>query len=180
MEISFKNYTIQPIKVTDAWALCDFITANEDRLKRYFPKTLEQNLTPDLSKYFTTKKVKQYNLKEEFLFTVKEKETNQIAGLVYLKDLDWNTKQAEFAYCIGYQYEGKRITTTSVELLANYAFDTLKLKTLKIIVYKDNLPSISVAKNNNFIWIKTLKNEHTPPNESPLDMELYELYYEME
>ena len=180
MQLSFSNFNIQPIKTTDAWALCNFITANENRLKRYFPKTLEQNLTPDLSKYFTAQKVKQFNLEEEFLFTIKEKETHDIAGLVYIKDLDWTKKKGEFAYCIGYQFEGKSVTTTSVALLSEYAFDVLKLKTLQIIVYKDNFPSIGVAKNNNFTWIKTLKNEHTPPNESPLDMELYELYYEME
>jgi len=180
MQLSFSNYTINPIKAADAWPLCNFITANEDRLKRYFPKTLEQNLTPDLSKYFATKKVNQYYLKEEFLFIVKENKTNQIAGLVYVKDLDWATKKAELAYCIGYQFEGKSITTNAVNKLSNYAFDSLGIKTLQIIVHQDNHASVAVAKNNNFTWIKTLKNEHTPPNESPLDMELYELYHEIE
>lgn len=180
MQLSFGNFNIQPIKTDDAWPLCNFISANEDRLKRYFPKTLQENLTPNLAQCFTDKKVKQFELKTEFLFTIKEKGSNSVAGLVYLKDLDWRTKQAEFAYCIGYQFEGKGVTTKSVSLLSEYAFETLNLKTLQIIVYKENLASVSVAKNNNFIWIKTLKNEHTPPNESPLDMELYELYYEME
>ncbi|WP_147677079.1 GNAT family N-acetyltransferase [Algibacter pacificus] len=180
MQLSFNNFNIQPLKPSDAWPLCNFISANDDRLKRYFPKTLQENLTPDLAKRFTDKKVKQSQLKEEFLFTIKEKESNDIAGLVYIKELNWITKKAEFAYCIGYQFEGKGITTKSVELLSNYAFDVLGLKTLEIIVHKDNLASVAVAKNNNFTWIKTLKNEHTPPNEAPLDMELYELYDEVE
>ena len=180
MQLNFSHFNIQPIETTDAWALCNFITANEDRLKRYFPKTLEQNLTPDLSKHFTTQKVKQFDLKDEFLFTIKEKTDHTIAGLVYIKDLDWTNKKAEFAYCIGYQFEGKNVTTTAVSLLSEYAFEVLKLKTLQIIVYKENFSSIGVAKNNNFTWIKTLINEHTPLNEGPLDMELYELYHEME
>lgn len=180
MQLSFSNFNIQPLQATDAWPLCNFISANDDRLKRYFPKTLQENLTPDLAKCFTDKKVKKFESKEEFLFTIKEKGTNDIAGLVYLKELNWNTKRAEFAYCIGYQFEGKGVTTKSVALLSNYAFEILDLKTLEIIVHKDNLASVSVAKKNNFTWIKTLKNEHTPPNEAPLDMELYELYHEIE
>jgi len=180
MQLSFNNFNIQPLKPSDAWPLCNFISANDDRLKRYFPKTLQENLTPDLAKCFTDKKVRKFELKEEFLFTIKEKESNAIAGLVYLKELNWTSKRAEFAYCIGYQFEGKGITTKSVALLSDYAFDVLGLKTLEIIVHKDNLRSVAVATNNNFTWIKTLKNEHTPPNESPLDMELYELYYEIE
>ncbi|GAA4890835.1 GNAT family N-acetyltransferase [Flaviramulus aquimarinus] len=179
MQLSFDTFNIEPIKLTDAWPICNFIAANEDRLKRYFPKTLAQNLTPDLSKYFVKKKVKKFNLKEEFLFTIKSKKTNQIAGLVYLKTLDWTKKQGEFAYCIDYQFEGKGITTKTISVLSDYAFETLGLETLQIIVHKDNLPSLHIAKNCNFIWIKTLKNEFTPTGENPLNMELYELYNEI-
>ena len=180
MQLSFKDYHIEPIKISDAWPLCNFAVANEDRLKRYFPKTLRQNLAPGLSGFFVEKMVKSFNQKEAFLFTIKEKGSNQIAGLVYIKDLDWTKKQAEFAYCIGYQFEGQGVTTNAIKVLSDYAFDSLALKTLQIIVHKDNLASVSVAKNNNFIWIKTLENEHTPPGEAPLDMELYELYHEIE
>lgn len=180
MQLSFNSYYIDPIKLEDAWNICNFIVANEDRLKRYFPKTLEQNLTPDLSKFFVEKKVKQFELKEEYLFTIKENETNQLVGLIYIKELDWIKKQGEFAYSIGYEYEGKGITTKAIKFLSDYAFENLNLKTLQIITHKDNLASVSVAKNCNFTWIKTLEREHTPPNESPLDMELYELYNEIE
>ena len=54
----------------------------------------------------------------------------------------------------------------------------LQLNTLQIIVHKDNIGSVKVAKNTNFKWIKTLKNEFTPNGEKPLDMELYELHNE--
>ena len=159
LTLSFNNFNINAIKATDAWPLCNFMAANEDRLKRYFPKTLQQNLTPDLAQCFTDKKVKQFQLKKEFLFSLKENGSNEIAGLIYLKELDWTTKQAEFAYCISYQFEGKGITTKAVGVLSDYAFETLGLKTLQIIVHKDNLASVAVATNNSFTWIKTLKNE---------------------
>lgn len=178
--LSFGNYNIEPIKLQDSWNICDFVIANEDRLKRFFPLTLKENQTPDLSKIFTEKKVKQFNTKEEFLFTITEQETNQLVGLIYLKKLDWVKKEGELAYCVGYPFEGKGITTNTVKLLSDYAFENLNLKTLQIIVHKSNIPSIKVTENCNFTWIKTLKNEHTPPGENPLDMELYELYHEIE
>jgi len=179
MQLNFSTYYIAPIQVKDAWKICDFNVANEDRLKRYFPKTLEQNLTPSLSQAFVEKKVKQFNLKEEFLFTIKKQVTNNLIGLIYIKDLDWNKHQGEFAYCIGYPFEGKGITTEAIKKLSDYSFESLNLKTLQIIVYKDNFSSVKVAENCNFTWIKTLINEHTPPGESPLNMELYELYNEI-
>lgn len=176
MHRDFENYYIEPIAEKDAWKLCDFIISNTERLKRYFPKTLEQNLTPDLSKIFVVKKVKEFNAKEEFLFKLKEKKNRTIIGLVYIKELDWDKKQAELAYCIGYQYEGKGWTTKAVKALSEYAFADLGLKTMQIIVHKTNTGSAKVAEKCGYTWQHTLLDEHTPPGEKVLDMELYELY----
>ena len=60
--------------------------------------------------------------------------------------------------------------------MTKFAFVELGLETLQIISHKTNLGSIKVAENNGFVWQRTLLNEFTPSNESPLDMELYELY----
>jgi len=178
--LNLDNYIISPIAATDGWRVCNFIVANEDRLKRYFPKTLEQNLTPDLSNIFVEKKEKQFQAKEEFLFTIKTKEPYKLMGLVYIKAIDWTKKQGEFAYAIDYNIESKGVMTEAVKQLSDYAFDHLNLETLQIIVHKSNIGSIKVAENCNFTHIKTLKNEHTPPGENPLDMELYELYKAIE
>ena len=179
MQLNFNSYKIEPIKIEDAWSICDFVNANEIGLKRFFPLTLKENLTPELAKIFAQKKIKEFNLKEEFLFIIKEQKTNQLIGLIYLKKLDWTKKEGELAYCISYPFEGKGITTNAVKVLSDYVFKNLNLKTLQIIVHQSNIPSVKVAENCNFIWIKTLKNEHTPPVEKPLDMELYELYHEI-
>lgn len=180
MQLNFGNYHITPIQPKDGWNICNFAVANEDRLKRYFPKTLEQNLTPDLSSHFVSKMVKQFEVKEVLLFTLKENKSNKLVGLVYIKEVDWIKKQGEFAYAIDYNVEGKGLTTEAVKLLSDYAFENLGLETLQIIVHKSNISSLKVAENNNFTWIKTLKNEFTPPGEKPLNMELYELYKEIE
>lgn len=173
-------YYISAINFKDAWGVCDFAVANNERLKRYFPKTLELNLTPDLSKNFVEKKVKEFNKKNEFLFTIKQNEGHKLLGLVYIKAIDWSKNRGEFAYAIDYTIEGKGVMTEVIEKLSDYAFENLDLETLQIIVHKSNYASTKVAKNCNFTHIKTLKNEHTPPEEAPLDMELYELYKEID
>lgn len=178
MNISFDKYYLSPIQEKDAWSICNFVVANESRLREYFPKTLEQNLTPDLAEYFTKKKTEQFELKEEFLYTIKEHQNKDLVGLVYLKELDWNKKRGEFAYAIGYQFEGKGITTQAVKALSKYAFETLGLKTLEIFVHRDNLSSIYVAKKSGFTWQATIANKFKPRGRDPIDMELYELHDE--
>ncbi|WP_458628133.1 GNAT family N-acetyltransferase [Winogradskyella sp. PC D3.3] len=175
MITAFNGFKITPIHERDAWNICDFCVANADRLKLYFPKTLEQNLNPTLSQLFVEKMVKQFKNKETFLFTLKHTETRELAGLIYIKELDWNIKQGEFAYCIGYPFEGQGLMSKAIKQLSQYAIGDLGLETLQIIAHKDNLASVKVALNNNFKWIKTLVNEFTPIGEEALDMELYEL-----
>ena len=175
MIAEYNAYTIEPIDEKYVWRICDLMVANADRFKRYFPQTLAQNLNPELSQLFVNKKVKQFERKEELLFILKDKKSKKIFGLIYIKELNWKTKEAELAYCVGYTHEGKGITTEAVRSLSSYAFNNLSLSTLRIIVHKSNLSSIRVAEKCGYLWKLTLKNEHTPPGEAPLDMELYEL-----
>ena len=107
MIAQFNGYEISPVHTGDTWKICDLVVANEDRFKRYFPETLKQNLNPILSQYFVESKVKAFKNKELFLFTLKHSKTRQLAGLIYIKELDWNIKQGEFAYCIDYNFENK-------------------------------------------------------------------------
>ena len=176
MITQFDGFEINPIHEGDAWKICDFAIINTDRLKRYFPKTLEQNLNPTLSLIYVENQVKAFQNKELFVFTLKQLETQKIVGLIIIKEVDWITKQGEFAYAIDYNCNGKGVMSIAIEKLSAYAFKTLGLERLQIISHKDNLPSVKVALNTNFEWQKTLENEFTPAGEQPLDMELYELY----
>ena len=174
--IDLGNYNINKISEDDASSLCDLMVSNAERFKRFFPKTLEQNLTLALAETFTTNKAQEFAAKEEFLYTIKKSKTKKVIGLVYIKELDWEKKQGEFAYCIDSNYEGKGLTSKIVKELSKYAFTNLGLEMLQIIVHKTNIGSVKVAEKCGYIWQKVLLNAHTPPNESPLDMELYELY----
>lgn len=176
MILKFDDFEINAVHNGDAWKLCNFMIVNTDRLKRYFPGTLAQNLNPTLSQLFVEEKLKKIQNKEEFLFTIKHSETRELAGVIYIKELDWDKKQGEFAYCISYTFKGQGLTSKAIKELSKYAFNDLGLETLQIIAHKDNLPSVNVALNTKFTWQKTLKNEFTPTGEQPLDMELYELH----
>ena len=175
MQIDFENYSIAPIHHKDAWRICDFMISNTDRFKAYFPATLKQNLTPTLAEIFVEKKVEEFNKKEEFLFTVKENTNRAIIGLVYVKELQKKEKQGELAYCIGYPYEGKGITSKMIDIIIKWSFKKANLDTLQIIAHKTNVPSVKIALKHNFIWIKTLPKSHQTFDKKFVDMELYEL-----
>ncbi|HCQ12899.1 GNAT family N-acetyltransferase [Flavobacterium sp.] len=172
------KYVINHLNPIDAKQLNQFILDNSERLKRYFPVTLSSNTTLEKSIEYIAIKNKEIEEKINFTFAIRDKNDQEIAGLMILKKIDWDKKQGEFAYCIGSQFEGKGLTSFAVAEMTKFAFDELHLKTLQIMAHKTNLGSIKVALNNGFVWQRTALNEFTPVNETPLDMELYELYNE--
>ena len=170
-----EDFIIDTLKPADANQLYQFLADNTERLRLYFPVTLSSNSSLEKSIEYIAIKEKEIQERFNFTFAIREKNSQNIAGLMIIKKIDWTTKQGEFAYCVGSQYEGKGLITSAVKETSSYAFNELQLKTLQIIAHKTNFGSIKVAENCGFTWKKTLLNEFTPTNESPLDMELYEL-----
>ena len=174
-----EDFIIDPLKSTDANQLFQFMENNNERMQRYFPVTLSSNATLGKTTEYIVIKNKEIVEKSNFTFAIRNKISQEIAGLIIIKKIDWDKKQGELAYCIGSRYEKKGVTTFAVSKISQFAFNKLKLKTLQIISHKTNFGSIKVAENNGFVWQRTLVNEFTPTSEKPLDMELYELIMEL-
>jgi ribosomal-protein-alanine N-acetyltransferase len=170
-----ENFIIDQLIPNDANHLHQFMMDNYERLQRYFPVTLSSNATLEKAIEYIEIKNNQIVEKSNFTFAIRNKKSEEIAGLIILKKTDWDKKQGEMAYCIGSEYEKKGVTTFAVKEMTKFAFDELKLKTIQIISHKTNFGSVKVAQNNGYLWQRTLLNEFTPTNEKPLDMELYEL-----
>jgi ribosomal-protein-alanine N-acetyltransferase len=169
------SFQLVALEQEDAVSLNKLLSSNTEKFKKYFPITLSSNLTLEATERYILDKKAEFQAKSGFTFAIKDNEDQNIIGLIIIKKLNWETKQAEFAYCIGSEKAGKGWMTKAVNEISNYAFNDLKLKTLQIIAHKTNLASVKVAENCGFVWKRTLPNEFTPTNELPLDMELYEL-----
>jgi ribosomal-protein-alanine N-acetyltransferase len=169
---------MEHLQTEDALHLNKLLVSNTQRLKRFLPKTLAANSTLEGTKSYISHKLKAKQSKLEFVFTLKDKSSRNIAGLVILKNLDWTEKKGEFAYCIGEKFEGNGWMSEAVKASSHYAMKKLGLSTLQIIAHKDNIGSVKVALNSGYEWKETLENEFVPLNEEPLDMELYELKHE--
>ena len=178
MIYSSDAFFIEFLKLEDALSLNKLLVLNTERFKRYLPKTISENKTLESTKLYIIKRNASKEAKTEYTFTIKDKSTKNVAGLIILKAIDWDKKRGEFAYCIGKPHKGKGWMSEAVQATSKFVFNELKLKTLQIISHKSNFASIKVAERNNFIWQKTLKNEFTPVGQQPIDMELYELTYE--
>ena len=167
------GFHIDVLKKEDAKTLSTLMVANIENFERYMPKTLNANLTVAESESFIVEMNSEEIQKNLRLYAIKE--GKEVAGLVYIKNLYFDKKEGEFAYCIGADFSGKGWITEAITKLSSYAFETLSLQSLKIITHRTNLGSIRIAEKCGFIWQKSLRNEFKPKNEKALDMELYVL-----
>ena len=63
----------------------------------------------------------------------------EAVGSVYLRDIDLDTKEAEYGIFIGEESaRGKGVGTKSAKLILKYAFEELGLKKIFLRVFKDN------------------------------------------
>ena len=170
-----ETFIVAPLNQGDAISLFTLMTGNSKRFQRFFPNTLGQNLSVEASKNYIELKRKENQSKSEFTWAIKAVENGNIVGLIILKELNWNKKQGELAYCIDKGFEGRGWITNAVKEISKFAFEELRLNILQIIVHNSNKGSIKVAEKCGYKWQSTLKAEFTPPNEAPMDMELYEL-----
>jgi len=170
-----KTFYIAALETKDTESLHNLMTSNLEHFSLYLPKTLEQNSTLKASAKYIQKKAFENNQKETLTYAIKSKETNEVAGLIIIKKIDLPKKQGELAYGIGKAFEGRGWVTQAVRFMSDYAFKQFNLKTLQIITHKTNIGSSKVAEKSGFVWKCTLKNEFSPTNGTPLDMELYEL-----
>ncbi len=158
----------------DAIELHRLMNNNTIRFQRFFPMTLAQNTSVRASKEYIQRKKMENEAKKEFTWAIRDAKTSTLMGLLILKDIDWDAKVGEIAYALGGAFEGKGFTTETVKGFSSIAFNTLGLKTLRIITHSSNIGSVGVAEKCGFVWKQLLMAEHTPPGENPLDMELYE------
>lgn len=176
--IKSDSFHIITLQQEDAKSLSTMMVMNFDNFKRYFPITLSKNQSIEDSIKYIEEKRNENQSKSEFTFGIKDVLNEKIAGLIIIKKINWETKQGEFAYCISSEYENKGWMSEAIALTSKYGFDVLGFEKFQIIAHKTNIGSCKVAEKCDFNWKKTLLNEYTPPEELPLDMELYELYNE--
>ncbi|MBA6151838.1 GNAT family N-acetyltransferase [Gelidibacter maritimus] len=174
MIYSSEHFSISHLKPKDALQLNKLLVSNTDRFIRFLPKTLAENRTLESTRNYIQRKVTSAEKRKEFVFIIHDNHSKDIIGMIILKNLDWDAKQGEFAYCIGNRFKGKGFMSDAIRATSNYVIKNLGLETLQILSHKTNFPSVNTAIKAGFKWQCTLKDEFKPLNGTPLDMELFE------
>ncbi len=109
--------------------------------------------------------------REELMFNIFDRATEQFAGKVGLHRINWNIPSFEIGYWIRKNHMNKGFATEATHALTRFAFQQLGAKRVEIRCSSKNEKSIAIAKKLGFEHEGCLRNSIIDPNKTePSDL----------
>ena len=162
---------LELLTTRDVEAFYYLIKDNEERLRDYFPKTIKAAQTKNIAIKSMQHYVKLALRKELYVFGAKENEN--LLGLVFIKNIDWNLRKAEVAYFVDENSKGRGVATRMLSCVIQKAFSDMDIKKLYARIDVANVASARVVEKNNFQLEGVLRNEYIISNGSFVDLKYY-------
>lgn len=157
MKLKGEKCELKIISIEDLEAYYTLINNNRDRLKSYFPKTIESTQNLQEAKNHLSKINQKFVNKEIYPFGVFKNKL--LIGWLSLKNIDWRIPKGELAYFIDKKYEGNGIISSALKEIIKFAFNELKMEKIYTRTGSDNLGSKKLAIKYGFKQEGILRNE---------------------
>lgn len=110
-----------------------------------------------------------------FLFTIRDKNTQEVIGFTRLKSIDFNHKRAEIGTWLTGNFQGKGLNKYIKKQLLTVAFKILQLEEVYCYVNRENQPSVKSLLSLGFV-INEEKNRLSPTHKKEVDMAQYYIH----
>jgi RimJ/RimL family protein N-acetyltransferase len=107
---------------------------------------------------------RQFAAREEFIMIGKTRETDELALVAGLGNIDWSIGKFTVHYWVRRKFQGTGFATECVHALLIYARDVLGAKSVGLGFADENIASRRVAEKLGFDWLKTDREGVTLPN----------------
>ncbi|MDO8619586.1 MAG: GNAT family N-acetyltransferase [Candidatus Daviesbacteria bacterium] len=148
LEINSPNNEVilRQFAIADAEEIFKLIDRNREHLSQHGEDTAEKY--PDLES--VRESILQPADPKRLRFAIRDRQGIFLGGINLTPDKD-NPQRGEVGYYLGSEATGKGYVTRAMELLSNYAFNTLQYLELYCLVAETNTPSIRVMQRAGFV-----------------------------
>ena len=138
MHCSGDRLYLRPITLSDATR--EYVGwLNSEKVNQFLESRFVKHNLLSLRNYI--KKISKE--KNTFFFAIIVKDGNKHIGNIKLGPIDWHHKIADIGIMIGdKKFWGKGYATEAIELITNFAFETLKLHKITAGAYENNIGSV--------------------------------------
>lgn len=145
-ELEGENIYFKPLSINDADKVHSY--ASDEDVSRYIGWRLMKTLN-ETSEY-VEEMIRRVLAGTHLYASVVLKSTNEIIGTAMIFNFNREANHAEIGYVFHKDYWGKGYGTEAVELMSNFAFETLNLHKLHACVVDGNVGSARILEKNGF------------------------------
>lgn len=166
------DLVLRELSLEDAEDIFHTIDSQRDYLGRWLP-FVPLTQTVDFSRSFIQSVVDTPYECREHTFTIRYQ--GRFAGLVGFRDTDRGNRKTEIGYWLSEPFQGKGITTQSVQALLRFAFEELGMNRIQIRCAVGNLPSKRIPQRLGFTFEGIERAGELFPDGHFEDLEVYSL-----
>ncbi len=164
---------LRTLKKPDDVIIFNAIDSNRTFLRKWLPFVDQTKKLKHTALYVKSIVEDVEKIQEVFTIWVND----EFAGLVGIKDTDYENKKTEIGYWLIEKFTGKGIITQSVEWLISYLFNTLELNRIQIKCGVENKKSAAIPKRFNF-QLEGIERAGERHSTKFIDLEVYSLLKE--
>lgn len=154
MEKIFESENINYVNITEDLVDEYLLMVNDKEIQKMI-STVERSYTKDQEITW----IKEALESGDYQFSMLEKSSNKFIGNVSLMDVD--TDSCEVGICITNDMQDKHYGTEAIKRIIDYAFNDIKLKKIRAIVFSNNERSMHLVEKVGFKKTSIVENVKT-------------------
>ncbi len=161
-ELRGERVVVRPYRENDAQSVYEAIGESRDHLRPWMPFA-DAHQSVEESRDWIIHVMAKWLLREEFVVGIWDAETDRYLGSSGLHPHNWDIRHFEIGYWLRTSAEGHGYVTETVQLLTDYAFNTLKANRVQMRCDEKNVRSAAVARRLGFVQEALLRNNEATP-----------------
>lgn len=163
----------------EAEELSKLIASNIERLKDYFPKTVDGVSDNISAEKFIKTRIRDWAAGNTFIFSMRLRENGNLIGNIIIKNIDHSLLTGEIGYYISSVYEGSGLMKEGIMTILNEA-KKMGFKNLFARIEDKNTKSIKLAESCGFVFDRIEKNDFLTLSGRTLDLNYYKFEFREE
>lgn len=171
--MNFDHYSIRLVEDGDAEALFEVFDSNRSRLEDFFSGTMAQNKTFEDTKNYVVSVLGRIAEGTYYPYLIIDTTTNNIAGFIDVKNIDYHLPKAEMGCFIDKDYTDKGISSKAFALVCNHYFRELGFNKLFLRTHPSNAAACRLAEKTGFKKEGLLRNDYKTTAGEIVDLVYY-------
>jgi RimJ/RimL family protein N-acetyltransferase len=164
-ELCGERVVVRPYCEGDAQSVYEAIGESRDHLRPWMPFA-DAHQTLEESRDWLIHVMAKWLLRKDFVVGIWDAASDRYLGSSGLHLRDWEIRHFEIGYWVRSSAEGHGYVTETVQLLTDYAFNTLQANRVQIRCDEKNARSAAVAQRLGFVQEALLRNHDAAPDGS--------------